>query len=113
MSELGPIEKVKVWEFLQEGHAVLAARLQSTDTRESGFVSLDGLPNESRTFLWGSLKRWRPAVAELLSEDEMVRAMRKVFPTASIGIETDELIGAVYSEITESNSSKNSYAKVS
>jgi hypothetical protein len=113
MSELGPIEKVKVWEFLKEKHSVLANRLQSTDAKESGFVSIDGLPNESRQFLWQSLKRWKPAVAELLSTDETVLAMRTVFPTGRIGIETSELIGAVWFEINGSGKSQNRYAKVS
>jgi hypothetical protein len=113
MSTLGPVEKVTVWEFLKEKHSVLADRLQSIDAKESGFVSIDGLPNESRTFLWQSLKRWKPEVAELLSENETVLAMRNVFPEGRIGIETNELIGAVWCEINDSGQSQNGYAKVS
>jgi hypothetical protein len=90
------IDRVAVWRYLQTSHVAVAQRLNTEECRSSGSIVLEGLPPQSRAFVWNILRRWKPALASLLSDDEGLRALKEAFQGVSVAIGTDDLIEAVW-----------------
>ena len=100
------VDRVAVWQFLRATHAEVAQRLRSEECRLAGAVPLEGLPDESRKFLWGALRRWKPGLALLLSEDEGLRTLKAAFDGSSVAIDTEDLIEAVWGYLQQRQASE-------
>jgi hypothetical protein len=94
---LASAERNAVWEWLGSEHPALAKRLLALDG-PAAYLYLDEIPPGSKRFLWEVLKRWRPATAALLTDDETVRLLRATFG-ASVGLPGEEILTAVGHEI--------------
>ncbi len=97
----GGVDRMAVWHYLRGSHAEVADRLRAEDSQLGGAVALDGLPAGSRKFLWEVLRTWKPALAQLLSEDEEFRALRGGFAGSVVAIDTEDLIEAVWGHLQQ------------
>lgn len=98
MTEATPgaaIDRIAVWRYLQASHVEVAQRLRSEECKSSGWMALDGLPSPSRAFVWNILRRWKPGLAELLSDEDEMRAVKHAFD-GTVAIDKDDLIEAVW-----------------
>lgn len=96
-----PVDRAAVWNYLRGEHAEVAARLRAEDSRVAGCVALDGLPEGSRKFLWSVLRRWKPGLALLLSEDDGFREIRASLEGSVVAIDTEDLIEAVWGHLQQ------------
>jgi hypothetical protein len=96
-----PVDRAAVWNYLRGEHAEVAARLRAEESRIAGCVALDGLPEGSRTFLWSVLRRWKPGLAHLLSEDNDFREIRARLEGSVVAIDTEDLIEAVWGHLQQ------------
>jgi len=96
-----PVDRAAVWNFLRGEHAEVAARLRAEESRLAGCVALDGLPEGSRKFLWSVLRRWKPGLALLLSEDDAFREIRERLEGSVVAIDTEDLIEAVWGHLQQ------------
>ncbi len=95
----GRVDRTAVWKYLRGEHAEVAERLRGEECRLGGCVALDGLPEGSRKFLWSVLRKWKPGLAHLLSEDEGLRALRARLEGSVVAIDTEDLIEAVWGHL--------------
>jgi len=91
----GGIDRTAVWSYLQASHVEVAERLRSEDCKNSGWMVLDGLPTPSRAFVWNILRRWKPGLAALLSDNDGMRALKQAFE-GTVAIDKDDLLEAVW-----------------
>ena len=93
------VDRAAVWKYLRGEHAEVAERLRGEACRLGGSVALDGLPEGSRKFLWAVLRRWKPGLASLLSEDDGFKQVRAGFEGSVVAIDTEDLIEAVWGHL--------------
>jgi hypothetical protein len=98
MTSTCTVDRAKVWQHLTEAHPALAERLQAPDVREWGSVTLQGLPDPTRRYVWEAMKRRHPQTATFIATDPVFAALRATFG-ATFTFSVDMVVEAIGHEI--------------
>jgi hypothetical protein len=94
MTANGTVDGAKVWRFLKDAHPALAERLRTPAVMEWGSVTLQGLPDQTRRYVWEALKRRHPETAAFIASDPVLAALRETFG-AALTFTVDMVVDAI------------------